>query len=95
MPMRKALVVGINYYAHISNLFGCVNDAQEVKSVLEFNHDGSANFGVIFITSTGTGDAITRGDLKDRVSELFAGDNDIALFYFAGHGYIEPTGGYL
>jgi hypothetical protein len=29
------------------------------------------------------------------VRELFADDSDVALFYFAGHGYIETTGGYL
>ena len=27
--------------------------------------------------------------------ELFADDSEVALFYFAGHGYIETTGGYL
>ena len=27
--------------------------------------------------------------------ELFASDAEIALFYFAGHGYIEDTGGFL
>jgi len=27
------------------------------------------------------------------VRELFDSDVDIALFYFAGHGYIEDTGG--
>jgi uncharacterized caspase-like protein len=26
---------------------------------------------------------------------LFKGDTDTALFYFAGHGHIEATGGYL
>jgi hypothetical protein len=29
------------------------------------------------------------------VRELFAGDSETALFYFAGHGFIEITGGYL
>ena len=27
--------------------------------------------------------------------ELFVDDSEVALFYFAGHGYIETTGGYL
>ena len=36
-----------------------------------------------------------RGELKkDAVRELFADDADVALFYFAGHGYIEETGGF-
>jgi hypothetical protein len=33
--------------------------------------------------------------LKDYIAELFKDDSDIALFYFAGHGHIEATGGYL
>ena len=93
--MRKALVVGIDHYAHVGALFGCVNDAHAVKSVLEKHSDGSVNFGVMLLAATSEKSAVTRGDLKDRVEELFAGDSDIALFYFAGHGHIEATGGYL
>ena len=44
--MRKALVIGVDYYAQLSKLFGCVNDANEVKAVLEKHGDGSVNFGV-------------------------------------------------
>jgi len=93
--MRKALVVGIDYYNAISNLFGCVNDAYSVKSVLERHGDGSLNFGVNLVTSTGEDTQISRRHLKSQVQELFKDDSDIALFYFAGHGHIESTGGYL
>src|SRR5205085_857035 len=31
----------------------------------------------------------------DAVRELFRDDSEIALLYFAGHGHIEATGGYL
>lgn len=95
--MRKALVVGIDYYEdkQISDLYGCVNDAHEVKAVLEKHSDGSANFGVMPLMATSARDAVTRSALKDRVEQLFADDSDIALFYFAGHGHIEATGGYL
>jgi hypothetical protein len=44
--MRKALVVGIDYYDSIVPLFGCVNDAHSVKAVLERNSDGTVNFEV-------------------------------------------------
>lgn len=93
--MRKALVVGINHYAAISGLFGCVNDAYSVKTALERHSDGSVNFAVKLLTASGPSDAISRADLKNAVKELFADDGDIALFYFAGHGHIESTGGYL
>lgn len=93
--MRKALVVGVDYYDSISNLFGCVNDAHSVKSVLERHGDGSLNFGIKLITATNEARKITRKELKNQITELFKDDSDIALFYFAGHGYIESTGGYL
>lgn len=93
--MRKALVVGINHYPHVGSLHGCVDDAHSVKEVLERHGDGSVNFGVKLLTGTGPSDTVSRDDLKKAVRELFQGDSDIALFYFAGHGYIESTGGYL
>src|SRR5438128_11896388 len=93
--MRKALVVGINYYENGSPLYGCVDDAHGVKSVLERNSDGTVNFAVKFLSGTGPADVISRSELKDQIRELFSGDSEIALFYFAGHGHIEITGGYL
>lgn len=93
--MKKALVVGIDDYAKISGLHGCVNDAHSVKNVLERNSDGTVNFDVRMFTSSGPADHITRFALRENLKELFAGDSDIALFYFAGHGHIEAAGGYL
>jgi hypothetical protein len=93
--MRKALVVGINFYEHLSALFGCVDDAHAVKAILERHGDGSINFDVRLFTGTGPTDVVSRAELKDYIEELFKDDSDIALFYFAGHGHIEAAGGYL
>lgn len=93
--MRKALVVGIDHYEHIGNLGGCVNDAHSVKAMLERHADASVNFGTKIVVGTGPADILTRVELKEAVRELFADDSEVALFYFAGHGYIEATGGYL
>lgn len=90
--MRKALVVGINHYPG-SPLYGCVNDAYSVKEKLERHSDGTINFGVKLIT--GEGQPVSKADLKDSITELFNGDSECALFYFAGHGNIEVTGGYI
>lgn len=92
---RKALVVGLDYYDNVNPLHGCVNDAHSVKSVLERNSDGTINFDVRLMTGTGPHDRIPRSSLKDAVKQLFEDDADIALFYFAGHGHVESTGGYL
>lgn len=94
--MRKALIVGIDHYDHIGGLSGCVNDAHSVKSVLERHADGTVNFATpMLLTGTSATDRVEKGRLKDAVRELFADDSEIALFYFAGHGYIEDTGGFL
>lgn len=93
--MRKALVVGIDHYESISPLYGCVNDANSVRGVLERHADGSVNFGVKILASTGPGHDVPRKQLREAVQELFSGNGDIALLYFAGHGYVESAGGYL
>ena len=93
--MRKALVVGVNYYHHIDPLYGCVRDAYAVRNVLSRNGDDSVNFDVQLRIGTDAQAPVSRGMLKDSVRELFQGDSEIALFYFAGHGFIETTGGYL
>ncbi|MGE4234091.1 MAG: caspase domain-containing protein [Bacteriovoracia bacterium] len=94
--MKKALIVGIDYYgSEDDNLHGCVNDAHSVKAVLERHGDGSVNFDIKLLSGTGPTASVSRRSLKDHIEKLFAGSEDVALFYFAGHGHIEATGGYL
>lgn len=95
MGGRKALIVGIDYYETLGQLSGCVDDAHAVKQVLDRHADGTKNFETNILTGTGPNDAVDRRQLRDEVKELFAGDEEIALLYFAGHGHIETTGGYL
>lgn len=93
--MRKGLVVGIDYYLSVSQLHGCVNDSFAVKAMLDRHADGSVNFGVKHFTATSPSDPVNRDELRQAIDELFAGDGEVALLYFAGHGHIESTGGYL
>ena len=98
MSTRKGLVVGIDYYEHVSPLFGCVNDARSVDAVLERNGDGTPNFGkdgIKLLTATDSANSVSRAQLRDSIKELFSGQHETVLFYFAGHGHIESTGGYL
>lgn len=92
---RKALIVGIDYYENLGQLSGCVDDAHAVKQVLDRHADGTKNFETKLMTGTGPNDVVGRKALREEVKELFAGDAEIALLYFAGHGHIEATGGYL
>lgn len=93
--MRKALIVGIDHYTHVSALYGCVNDSFAVKAMLDRHADGSVNFGVKQLTATGPSDLVERDELRQAIESLFSGDGEISLLYFAGHGHIEATGGYL
>lgn len=93
--MRKALVVGIDHYTNVSSLYGCVNDSFAVKAMLDRHADGSVNFGVKHLTATGPSDTVERDELRQAIESLFAGDGEVSLFFFAGHGHIEATGGYL
>jgi Caspase domain len=93
--MRLALIVGINHYEHGGGLFGCVDDAHAVKAALDRHGDGAVNFDCKLLTGTGPTDRVDRHVLKNHVADLFKTQGEIALFYFAGHGHIEATGGYL
>lgn len=93
--MRKALVVGIDHYNNVSALYGCVSDSFTIKAMLDRHADGSVNFGVKHLAATGSGDPVERDELRQAIQDLFAGDGEVSLFYFAGHGHIEATGGYL
>ncbi|MBA3073513.1 MAG: caspase family protein [Anaerolineae bacterium] len=90
--MKRALVVGINDYP-INPLTGCVNDANTIGTILESNGDGSPNFSVKMMTSPSSN--ITRASLREAIEQLFAGDPEMVLFYFSGHGLLKNTGGYL
>lgn len=95
MQMKKALIVGINHYDLISSLSGCVNDAYELKSVLDRHADGTKNFDVQLCTSSSNSEPLTRTQLRQKIEQLFSGNADTAIFYFAGHGYLDSLGGYL
>lgn len=87
--MRKALVVGIDKYEFFP-LHGCCNDAEAVKEILSKNGDGSPNFSVKTVKNIQS-----RAELKNLISVCFSGDDDVALFYYSGHGHIDAFGGYL
>ena len=93
--MRKALIVGIDYYAHANRLGGCVNDAYSVRQVLERHGDGTKNFDVLLKTASDASTAITKDELKSLISDLFDDETEVALLYFSGHGYIDSDSGYL
>lgn len=93
--MKKALIVGIDNYNEVGDLQGCVNDACAVANVLMRNADGSLNFDIKKMLSTSENNIVTKTQLEEAIIELFSGEDELALFYFSGHGYVEKNNGYI
>jgi hypothetical protein len=85
--MRKGLFIGINHYSHIAPLNGCNNDAIAMASILERHATGKPNFKNLVLTSAE--EYLTRQMLEENIKQLFSGDCNVALLYFAGHGHFE------
>lgn len=94
---RAALVVGVNFYDHFNNLRGCVNDANRIAELLSFHENGERNFEVKKICGDFKPNEVISYELLDEIKELFSNrHNEVALFYFSGHGGITPqNGGFL
>lgn len=88
--MRNALVVGINNYgSERNNLNCCINDANEVADLLEFNENGTRNFAIdLLLDQEATYDNIVAG-----LRKVFKDDSEISLLYFSGHGYDDLNDG--
>lgn len=86
--MRRALVIGIDNYPDVP-LSGCENDAAAIANTLARNGDGSPNFDVKLISSDS--DVVSNEVIKDALIELFTGEAETVLFYFAGHGIIDAS----
>lgn len=86
---RKALVVGIDDY-NTCPLSGCCNDSEVVKDLLANHENGDPNFSVMKKDNVAT-----KAELRMLIEKCFSGDDEIALFYFSGHGQIDGVGGYL
>lgn len=102
--MRKALIIGIDFYRNGNLLSGCVNDAKAMKEALERDYDLSRNFQcqIRLAETVKLSDgrrigvsAVLQQELLDDIDWLFEGDPEIALFYFSGHGAVVDKQGYL
>ena len=83
VPIRRALLVGIDAYPHVTPLNGCVNDVSLMRAVLI----ESFGFSAEHITRLTNGQATRDGILAalDALVEA-TGPDDVVLFHFAGHG---------
>jgi uncharacterized caspase-like protein len=95
--MRKALIVGIDHYDQLPSMSSCVDDARAVRGVLERHADGTEteNFIDPTVLTTSPTNMVKKSQLRDALYELFSDNVEVSLFYFAGHGHVEDTGGFL
>ena len=82
---RKALIIGVNDYDRIGSLNWCENDAIGMSQALEREATGDPNFSVKLLT-TNNNTELKSSYVKSMIQELFSGEAEVALFYFAGHG---------
>lgn len=90
--MRKALIVGTDFYHTISNLNSLKIDTE---SILDSSETEANNCDVLLETSTGERKYLTKIDLRNEIELLFKDSIDFAFFYFSENGYIDSTNGYL
>lgn len=87
--MRKALFVGINNYRHILPLGSCHNDAVALASALSRHATGRPNFDSRVLTTANS--ELSHHALESHIKDLFCGERDTALLYFAGHGQFDTS----
>jgi hypothetical protein len=86
-----SLLVGIDAYERpVSALSGCVNDIREMETYLQERVSGG---GTTVDIVTLTDQQATRQAIKTTFADHLgkAGANDVALFYYSGHGSQQPT----
>jgi hypothetical protein len=91
---KRALLVGIDFYASMPDLSACVRDAATLREVLQRHGDGSPNYDCRLLANPG-GPPITSPMLRAQWQHLFADFRGAILFYFAGHGSPTEAGGAL
>jgi hypothetical protein len=90
---KRALLVGIDHYQHMSPLSGCVADVIALRNLLQRNDDKSPNYSCRLLTSAEQ--SVTRQALRAHWHELFDGFDGHILFHFSGHGTPTRAGGVL
>lgn len=91
--MKMALLIGIDHY-DTAPLSGCINDAQDMATLLETHANGSQNFSCKVVTSNNKA-STTRKALREKIRKWFEKEADVSLLFFSGHGHLTSSGGIL
>ena len=88
MPTVYALFVGINKYQNVRPLFGCVEDIDAIETFFSTRIAPESRAFVSLRDEEATREAIING-FRTHLSR--AREDDVALFYYCGHGSTEPA----
>ncbi len=88
MPTVYGLFVGINKYQNVTPLFGCVEDINAIEEFFTNRIAPESRAFVALRDAEATREAIIDG-FRTHLSR--AREDDIALFYYCGHGSTEPA----
>lgn len=90
-PRRRAICVGINQYKNFpeATLNGCVNDAQEMASILK-THLGFAQQDITLLTDSKATKSAIMGALREAVAGAARGQYGYVVFSMASHGTQVP-----
>jgi hypothetical protein len=80
---KRALLIGVNEYEHVSSLSGCLNDVELVARVLD-EHYGFEDSGLTRVVDPDN----TRADILAAFDAFVreTRDEDTVLVYYSGHG---------
>lgn len=83
-PLKKALLVGINYQGTSSQLRGCVNDVNDLKNMLTSKYNYSSS-NILTLTDS----QATKKNIMTRLTQLLQSSQsgETLFFSFSGHGY--------
>lgn len=87
---RRALLIGIDDYPSPNGLKCCVADVMMLRDALSSHGDGTQNFEIETLLNENSG-KVAMG----QIEALFAGNHEVSLLYFAGHGCENSTGSEL
>ena len=88
LAKKKALLIGINYIGTSSQLNGCINDVNSLKTTLTTKYGFSADADMIKIITDETVQKPTRVNILAAFKQLLESgvEGDLLFFAFSGHG---------
>ncbi|MGA9773644.1 MAG: caspase family protein [Blastocatellia bacterium] len=85
-PEKFALIVGINEYRYVQKLEGSVQDARDMKEVLQSKFEFPENRILVLTDEQATHEAIINAFKSHLIESARNNPNAIIVFHYSGHG---------